>query len=82
MRRVPVPVPSEHTGQLHLQPIAMAFLLDGWFKTDDDDINDLPPDFRDIYVNPWKVRPPRQAHEPRIVPYFVNVSRLFSAQLV
>lgn len=38
-----------------LLPIGMAFLLDGWFKTDEDDINDLPPDLRDIYVNPWKV---------------------------
>lgn len=34
----------------------MAFLLGGWFKTDGDDINDLPPDLRDIYVNPWKVK--------------------------
>ncbi|CAM9466034.1 unnamed protein product [Ectocarpus sp. 12 AP-2014] len=33
----------------------MAFLLDGWFKTDEDDINDLPPDLRDIFVNPWKI---------------------------
>lgn len=34
----------------------MSFLLDGWFKTDEDDINDLPQDLRDIYVNPWKVQ--------------------------
>ena len=33
----------------------MAFLLGGWFKTDEDDINDLPVDLRDIYLNPWKV---------------------------
>lgn len=39
-----------------LPAIAMAFLLDGWFKTDEDDINDLPKDLRDIYVNPWKVQ--------------------------
>lgn len=36
--------------------VLMAFLLGGWFKTDDDDINDLPPDLRDFYVNPWKVK--------------------------
>ncbi|CAM9126790.1 unnamed protein product, partial [Hapterophycus canaliculatus] len=33
----------------------MAFLLDGWFKTEEDDINDLPLELRDIYVNPWKI---------------------------
>lgn len=33
----------------------MAFLLGGWFRTDDDDINKLPVDLQDIYVCPWKV---------------------------
>ncbi|CAM9595224.1 unnamed protein product, partial [Discosporangium mesarthrocarpum] len=33
----------------------MAGWLAGWFKTDDDDINSLPEEFRDTYVNPWKV---------------------------
>lgn len=35
----------------------MDFLLGGWLKVDDDNINDLPHDLQDIYVHPWKVIP-------------------------
>lgn len=34
---------------------AMAFLLGDRFKEEEDDVNELPHDLRDIYINPWKV---------------------------
>lgn len=40
----------------------MAFLLGDWFKEEEDDVNELPHDLRDIYINPWKVRMSRDGH--------------------